>query len=246
MTHWVRGLSPPVRVLVYAALATLAFALAAGVGAMGALMLRGDVAGLLERQEPRPQPADEQQDVDRAQQKDRAAEDGAAERDEAASEQKEFAPEQEQAAADRSAVASQRDEAEYVDAVEDIQTGAVETFLNSHEKLLRYDSLAADDVQEMGANETALQSMADRAVNLDPPRKYEEQHEVFGSAIGQLNEAVRLAHGMAADPVAAAELGFDEYDGHVNEASALLRRSNELLGEDYESIEGVREVSPEF
>ncbi len=243
MTHWVRGLSPPVRVLVYAALAVLAFALAAGMGAMGALMLRGDVAGLLERQEPRPQPADEQ-DVDRAQQKDGAAEDGAAER--AAAGQTEVASRQGKAAADRSAVASQRDEAEYVDAVEDIQTNAVETFLNSHEKLLLYDALAADDVQEMGANETALQGMADRTADLAPPRKYEEQHEVFGSAIDELHEAARLAYGMAADPVAAAGLGFDEYDGHVTEASSLLRRSNELSGEDYESIEGVREVSPEF
>jgi len=245
MTHWVRGLSPPVRVLVYAALAVLAFALAAGMGATGALMLRGDVAGLLERQEPRPQPADEQ-NVDRAQQKDGAAEDGAAGRDGAAAGQTEVASRQGKAAADRSAVASQRDEAEYVDAVEDIQTNAVETFLNSHEKLLRYDALAADDVQEMGANETALQGMADRAADLAPPRKYEEQHEVFGSAIDELHEAARLAHGMAADPVAAAGLGFDEYDGHVTEASSLLRRSNELSGEDYESIEGVREVSPEF
>jgi len=245
MTHWVRGLSPPVRVLVYAALAVLAFALAAGMGAMGALMLRGDVASLLERQEPRPQPADEQ-NVDRAQQKDGAAEDGAAERDGAAAGQTEVASRQGKAAADRSADASQRDETEYVDAVEDIQTNAVETFLNSHEKLLLYDALAADDVQEMGANETALQGMADRAADLAPPRKYEEQHEVFGSAIDELHEAARLAHGMAADPVAAAGLGFDEYDGHVTEASSLLRRSNELSGEDYESIEGVREVSPEF
>jgi len=98
----------------------------------------------------------------------------------------------------------------------------------------------------MGANETALQDMADRAADLAPPRKYEEQHEVFGSAIDELHEAARLAHGMAADPVAAAELGFDEYDGHVTEASSLLRRSNELSGGDYETIEGVREVSPEL
>src|SRR4028119_293295 len=66
MSHWVRTRSPLVRTLVYAALAILAFALAAGVGAMGALlMLRGDVTGLLERQEPRT--ADEQ-DVGRARQ----------------------------------------------------------------------------------------------------------------------------------------------------------------------------------
>lgn len=211
------------RVMVYAAIATLGFALAAGMGALAALTLRGDV-GLLERGGPRP--ADEQ-GVGRAQQGD-----GAAEREEAAAEQKE--------------IASQRDEAEYVGTVGDIQTRAVETFRKSHDKLLRYDALAADDVQEMKANETALQDMAAHAGNLAPPRKYEEQHEVFNAAIDELREAARLAHGMAADPVAAAELGFDEYDGHVDEASALLRRSNKLLGKDYEAIEGVREISPEL
>jgi len=237
MTHWVRNRSPLVRTLVYAALAILAFALAAGVGAIGALMLRGDLTGLLERQEPR---AADEQDVNRAQQKD-----GAAEREEAASRQ-------DQAAANRSADAAQRDaaqraEAEYVGAVEDVQTNAVETFRNSHEKLLRYDSLSAADVEEMKANESSLRGMAERAADLDPPQRYEEQHDVFASAIDELREASRLAHVMAADPVAAAELGgFDEYDGRVDEASALLRRSNELLGEDYEAIEGVREVSPEF
>ncbi len=135
--------------------------------------------------------------------------------------------------------------AEYIGTVGDIQTGAVETFLNSHDKLLQYDALAADDVDELKANETALQDMADQAGDLAPPRKYEEQHEVFGSAIDELHEATRLAYGMAADPVAA-ELGFDEYDGHVNEASALLQRSNELSGKDYEAIEGVQKISPDF
>ncbi len=236
--HWVRTRSPLVRTLVYAALAILAFALSMGVGAMGALMLRGDLTGLLERQGPR---SAAEQAAGRAQQKD-----GADEREEAAAEQKKAASQQDQAAANRSADAAQQAEAEYVDAVEDIQSNAVETFRNSHEKLLRYDALSAADVEEMKANEAALQGMAERAADLAPPQKYEEQHNVYGAAIDELREAARLAHVMAADPVAAAELGFDEYDGHVNEASALLRRSNELLGEDYEAIEGVREVSPEF
>jgi hypothetical protein len=236
--HWVRTRSPLVRTLVYAALAILAFALAAGVGAMVALTLRGDVTGLPERQGP--WPADEQQ-VERAQQKEATGE-----REEAADDQTEAASKQDQAAADRSADAAQRAEAEYVGAVEDIQAGAVETFLNSHEKLLRYDALSAADVEEMEADEAALQGMADRAAGLDPPQKYEEQHGVFASAIDQLHEAARLAHAMAADPVAVTETAFDEYDGRVGEASALLRRSNALLGEDHETIEGVREVSPEF
>jgi hypothetical protein len=230
MTHWARARSPLVRVLIYVVAATLAFALAAGVGAMVALTLRGDV-GSPERRGP--PPADEQR-VDRTQQEDGAAE------------QTVVASRQDQAAADRSVGAAQRAEAEYADAVGDIQTGAVETFLNSHEKLLRYDALAAADVEEMEANVTALQDMADRAVGLDPPRKYGEQHEVFVSAIEELREAAGLAHGMAADPVAVTETAFDGYDGRVDEASALLRRSNDLLGEDYEVPEGVREVSPDL
>ena len=238
MMNWVRTRSPLVRTLVYAALAILAFALAAGVGAMGALlMLRGDVTGLLERQEPRS--ADEQA-VGRARQ-----EDGAAEQEEAAAEREEAA-EQDQAAASRSADAAQRAEGEYVDAVEDIQTDAVVAFRNSHEKLLRYDSLTADDVEVMKVNEAVLQDMDERADNFDPPEKYDEQHEVFLSAIDQLHEGARLAYGMAADPVAAAEQGFDEYDGRVNEASDLLLSSNDLLNKEYETIEGVREVSPDF
>ena len=54
MRPWVRGRSLPVRVLLYAALAALAFALAAGVGALGALALRGDVAGPLDGDQARP------------------------------------------------------------------------------------------------------------------------------------------------------------------------------------------------
>ena len=54
MRPWVRERSLPVRVLLYVALAALAFALAAGVGALGTLALRGDVAGLLDGDQARP------------------------------------------------------------------------------------------------------------------------------------------------------------------------------------------------
>jgi hypothetical protein len=137
-------------------------------------------------------------------------------------------------------------EAEYAGTIGDIQAGAVEAFLDSHDKLLRYDSLTARDVEEMQANEATLEEMTERARSLAPPLKYEGQHEVFSSGVDELHEAARLAYGMAADPVAAAELGFDDYDSHVKEASALLQRSNELLGKDYKTIGDVREISPEF
>src|SRR4028118_1667429 len=54
MRLWLRDRSLPVKVLVYAALATLTFALAAGVGAAGVLALRGDVVGLLEADQAPP------------------------------------------------------------------------------------------------------------------------------------------------------------------------------------------------
>ena len=225
MMQWLRKRSLPTRVLVYAAAATLAFALAAGVGAVGALMFRGDL-NLPSREAPRA--PDEQKNAARPQEK------GAEQRD--ADEQKEAAREEE--------ATPQQDEAEYVSRVGDIQDDSVETFLENHNKLVLYDALSADDVQQMQANEATLQGLADQADDLDPPQEYEEHYEVFGSAINELHEAGQLAYNLAADPTAATQTNFDEYDRYVNEASALLKRSNELLGKDYRTIEGVRRVNP--
>ncbi len=80
--------------------------------------------------------------------------------------------------------------------------------------------------------------------NLDPPQQYGEHYEVFSSAVNELHEAGQLAYDLAADPTAATQSGFDEYDRHVNEAAALLQQSNELLGQDYRTIEGVQVVNP--
>ena len=246
MVHWLRERSGYARVSIYAAAAVLAFVLAAGLGAMGALTLRGDL-GFLEREEPQPaggQNAGQAQKNDGAAEREEAAVD--AQREEAASEREEAAAEREEAAAEREAAASQREEAEYIGTIRDIQTRSVTAFLNSHDKLLRYDALTAADVEDMQANETVLEEMDDQTGDLAPPRKYEEQYGVFSAAIDELHGATRLAYGMAADPVAAAEQGFDEYDSRVNEASDLLLSSNDLLNKEYETIEGLREVSPDF
>jgi hypothetical protein len=48
--------------------------------------------------------------------------------------------------------------AAYLDEVARIQTGSVEASLESNDKLLRYDGLSADDVEEMKANYVALKS----------------------------------------------------------------------------------------
>ena len=207
----------------YAVAAMLAFAVAVGVGATAALLLQGDLS-LPTRGEP--QPAGEQGN---APQRQGAANDR--------SQQKEAGPGQKENA-------SQQDEAEYTSKVGDIQSKSVETFLDSHERLLRYDALTAEDVEEMQANQAALQGYTDQVRELNPPRRYGEQYEVFRSAINELYQAAQIAYDLAADPTAATQSGFVEYDRHVNQAATYLKKSNEMLGRDYKRIEGVQEVSP--
>jgi hypothetical protein len=193
--------------LVYAVAAVLAFALAASVGAVVAVMLRGDV-GSPRQEEPR-----KQENVAQSQQKD---------------------------------TARPLTEGEYVSRIGDIQAKAVEAFVGSHDRLVPYDALTADDVEEMQLNQAALNEFTDQVDGLSPPQEYREHYEVFSSAINELHEAARLAYGMAADPVSATESGFEEYDSHVDEAQAHLQRSNEMLGRDFETIRGVQELSPQL
>jgi hypothetical protein len=127
-----------------------------------------------------------------------------------------------------------------------VQSNAVEVFMDSHSKLLRYDSITAEDIDEMRANEAALEEMTREADDLAPPRSFEEQHEVFVSAVAGLQEAARVAYELANDPVAAAETGFDGYDARVDRVAGLLERSNEMLGRDHETIGDPREISPEL
>jgi hypothetical protein len=125
-----------------------------------------------------------------------------------------------------------------------IQANSVETFLDSHGKLLCYDALTADKVDEMQINLIILLAFTTQTGNLDPPQKYWEQHEVFRSAIDELCEATKLAYKLAADPTAATQSGFDEYDHHVNQAATYLKKSNEMVGRDYKTIKGVQRSSP--
>lgn len=220
MLEWLRELSLPARILVYAAGGLLAFALAAGVGATAALMIQGDV--------PLPREAG----VDRS-------EGGRAAVEETRAEEPGNEPRPEQ-----KTVANQRVEAEYVSRVGDIQSDAVERSLDSHDKLLRYDILTTNDVEELRANEAALMTYANRTDDLDPPPEHEAQYETFRSAIGGLHEAAQLAHDLVADPTAATKSKFDEYDRRLEEANDRLRESNESLDRDYETIGDVREISP--
>jgi hypothetical protein len=223
MIEWLRKRSVRVRVLIYAVAAMLALAVAAGVGATAALMVQRDLSSSAKEE---PQPAGEQGN---APQHQGAVEDR--------SQQNEAGAEQEEAA-------SQQAEAEYVSRVGEIQANSVETFLDSHERLLDYDALTADDVEKMQINNISFPVFTTQVNTLDPPQKYREHYEVFRLAINELKEATHLAYTLAADPTAATQSGFDDYDTHVDQAATYLKKSNEMLGRDYKTIEGVQRSSP--
>jgi hypothetical protein len=212
---------------VYAAAATLAFGMAASVGAVAALMVSGNLslpAGERARsEEPSPEgeqgksPQRQQANADRSHQANADAKPGQ--------------------------VAPQDKQTTYVNEVGEIQAKSVEAFLDSHEKLLRYDALTSGDVEKMQANQAALHGFADQANDLRAPQKYTEQNDAFLSAIDELHQAAQLAYALAADPIAATQADFDDYDRLVNEAAAGLRQSNKILGKDFKTIEGVQGVS---
>jgi hypothetical protein len=134
-------------------------------------------------------------------------------------------------------------EAAYLDEVADIQNGSVEASLRSNNKLLRYDGLTAEDVEELKADYVALEDYARRARDLAPSAEHENQYKVFVLAINELRDANELAYRLAADPSSATQTDFEAYDRHVNRATEYLRKSNEMLGEDYKTTEAAREIS---
>ncbi len=227
MSGWWNQRSRLTRLLVYAVAITLVFVMAASIGAVAALMIKDNLslpAG--ERAKPHfPSPAGEQGKSPQRQQAN-------ADRSQ-----------QENSEAKRGQAAPQDKQTAYVHEVGEIQADSVETFLDSHEKLLRYDALTSDDIEKMQANQAALQKLADQASDLGVPQKYVDQNDAFVSAIVELHEAAHLAYTLAADPISATQADFDDYDRLVDEAGAGLRQSNEILGKDYKAIEGVRSVS---
>ncbi len=235
MSGWWNQRSLFARLLVYAVAAIVAFVMAASVGAVAALVVSGNLSwptGERIRQEE-PGPAGEQgkpsqhqrADADRPQQEhtDRS--------------------QPEKAGAKREQAATQDRQIPYVSGVGELQANSVEVFSDSHEKLLRYDTLTSGDIEEMQANQVALREFSDQASDLKAPQKYREQKDAFVLAIDELYQAAQLAYALAADPISATQTDFDDYDRLVNEAAADLQKSNELLGKDYKTIGGLREVS---
>jgi hypothetical protein len=134
-------------------------------------------------------------------------------------------------------------EAAYLEEVADIQNGTVEASLRSNDKLLRYDGLTAEDVEELKADYVALENYARRARDLAPSAEHEDQYKVFLLAINELGDANKLAYRLAADPSSATQTDFEAYDRHVGRATTHLRRSNEMLGKDYKTTGVAQEIS---
>lgn len=209
-----RKLPPPLRVLIYTAAAAAMLAVAAAVGATTALLLA---------------PGENSSGEAKSQQSEKAE-----------SEQANQQPEQ---AGQQESATDRQSEADYLDAIGDIQNGAVEASLQSNAMLLRYDRLNADDIEDMKENYSTLGDYRDRAEGLDSLEQYEAQYDVFVLAMSELYAANKLAYRLSADPVSATVDDFDAYDQHIDEATSLLRRSNELLDQDYKTTEAAQDVS---
>src|SRR5215212_4784075 len=220
-------LHPITRLLAYAVAAIMLFVVAAGIGAVAALMVSSNVSPPTgdEVRPERSSPASEQTKPAQPEQTNTES-----------SRRQYPDPKREQAAPQDTPIT-------YVNEVGEIQAGSVDAFRDSHEMLLRYDTLTSDDVEKMQADQATIKGFADRAGALRAPQKYKEHKAVFRSAIDELHQATQLAYVLAADPISATQADFDHYDHLVNEAAADLQRANEILGKDYKTIEGVKGVS---
>jgi hypothetical protein len=207
--------------------AILAFGMAAGIGAVAALVVSGNLSAP-SGERARPDESSAPGEQVESTQHERADADGA---------------QQNYSGVKREQTTLQDEQATYVDEVGEIQDNSVDAFLDSHEKLLRYDALTSGDVEEMRANQATLERFANQAGALSAPQKYREHKDVFRPAIDGLHQAAKLAYVLAADPISATQADFEHYDHLVDEAAVDLQRSNEILGKDYKTIEGVKEVS---
>jgi hypothetical protein len=143
---------------------------------------------------------------------------------------------------DTQTVSSRTDEEEYSGKVEEIQNGSVEAISSINDKLRRYDALSAYDTADLRTDSSTLKDYRERAESLDPPPDYAQQHEVLSTAIGELYNAAETAYKVTSDPVSATQADFKDYQQHVDSATASLKQSNELLGENYKTPEGLPRV----
>lgn len=135
---------------------------------------------------------------------------------------------------------TQMSEAEYLTTVGDIQNGVVETIASSNDKLRRYDTLTPDDTADLQTNYSTLGDYRDQIENLDPPEGYRDQYETFRGAIRDLYDATEIAYWLASDPVLGTREDFEEYERRVDEATTALQQSNEMLGQNFDTTEGLQ------
>ena len=222
----IQRLSVPQKILALAVVLALVLAVAAVVGAAAAFVSGADggSSGGKDQQRAAGEAPSERGSGQGSGQgsaaEERAAEEKAAE--EKAAEEK---------------AAEERAAKEYLAKVADIQNESVEAALESNDMLLRYDRLTAGDIEDMRANQAVLKASSDRAEGLDPPKKHGAQYDVFVLSIDELRDANELAYRLAADPASATQADTEAYDRHVERATAYLRRSNEMLNQEYKTTE---------
>ncbi len=155
----------------------------------------------------------------------------------------EQASDQEEAQTSPASEPTQMSPDEYLTTVGTIQNESVGTFLDSHSRLSRYDTLTGGDVEVLEANYLILGAYSDQVENLNPPEEYADQYELFSFAISELYAASEIAHRVSDDPPSATQADFREYDEHVETATSSLQLSNQILGQSYRTTEGVSRVS---
>ena len=136
------------------------------------------------------------------------------------------------------------DAASYAQNVGDIQNAAVQASARIHDRLRRYDTMSAADIEAIEANYLALETYSVQAEDLDVPEEYKGQHEMFSGAIRNLYAAAEIAQRVTAAPVSATASDFKEYDERVADATSGLVQSNEILGQDFSTTEGLPKVGP--
>lgn len=118
---------------------------------------------------------------------------------------------------------------EYLSKVKETNIGAVEAFLEIDEKLRKFDSLTPEDIEDIEANRNEVADNLDQIEELDPPAEYQEQYELFQSAIVDLDEAAGLAYSMASNPDSITPAMPERYDLLLDRADFRLQQSDAIL-----------------
>ena len=131
----------------------------------------------------------------------------------------------------------------YLSMVEHVHNNSVESFLEIDGKLAHYDSVTPNDLKKMKADYTDIGDSLNLIDNFDPPQGYKDHYEVFRSALDNLYQAAKLAYSLAAEPDQVTKSNLDEYHSYASSANSDLQESNEILGQNYKTLEGVEKAN---